>query len=287
MLLIGATGKIGQHLVPALVVAGARPTVLARDVDRARARLGGDVDYVAGDLTSPGGVQLAMAGHEVVYLANGQTDRQVELETAAIDAAVGAGVRRIVKISAHGAEAGPADGVNVFARWHAEIERHLEATPLVATILRPNMFDDNLLGSAPQITQGQLYSAAEDGLSAWVDPADIAAVAAAALLDDAHAGRTYAVSGPEAISHDELAERFTAVLGRPVTHIRIDDDAFRSALTSAGLPGWTVDAFVEMNARGVRGGHFGEVSDDVPTVLGRPAAPVTSWIERNAAAFRD
>jgi uncharacterized protein YbjT (DUF2867 family) len=285
MLLIGATGKVGQRLVPLLVAAGVRPTLLVRDVDKATRLYGDQVDYVKGDLADPASVDAAMAGQDVVYLANGQTDDQVALEKTAIDAAVKAGVKRIVKISAMAADLGKIDGPNPFARWHAEIEEYLAGSPLAVTILRPNMFDDNLLGSAAQIATGQLYSTTGSGRTAWVHPRDIAELAAAALLDDSHAGRVYNVTGPEALTHDELAERFTSILGTPVQHITIDDDAFRGALGSAGLPAWVVDAYVEMNARTVRDGLASTVSEDVPTVLGRPATSVDVWIEENRAAF--
>jgi len=281
MLLIGATGKVGKHLVPVLVAAGERPTVLVRDVDRAFEALGGSVEYVVGDLKEPATVQAAAAGHDVVYLANGQNDEQVELETNAIDGAVAAGVARIVKISAMGAAP---DGTNSFARWHGAIEAYLATTPLVSTILRPNMFDDNLLGSAGQIAAGQLFSTTEDGRLAFVDPKDIAEVAAAALLDDSHAGKVYDGTGPEAVSYDELAQRFTTALGRPVQHIRIDDASFRGALEGFGLPAWVITAYVELNA-GVRNGLAAAVSGDVPAVLGRPAISIDAWIKENEAAF--
>jgi uncharacterized protein YbjT (DUF2867 family) len=204
MLLFGATGKIGHYLVPALTAAGARPTLFVREVDRARSRFGDAVDYLPGDLHDSTAVKTALAGQDVVFLANGQTDDQVALETAAIDAAAAAGVRRIVTISALGAQ--HEQGSNVFARWHHEIEAHLSAAPLAGTVLRPNIFAANLLGSASQIAAGQLFSTTEDGRTAWVHPRDIAELAAAALLDDAHAGRGYEVTGPEALSHDELAD---------------------------------------------------------------------------------
>src|SRR5207247_9489802 len=119
---------------------------------------------------------------------------------------------------------------------------------------------------------------AEGGRAAAVDPADLDAVPTAAITDPAHAGKSYAVTGPQSIAYDELAERFSRVLGRPVEHVRIDDDAFHGALTAAGLPAWTVDAFVEMYARGVRGGHFDQTSDDVERVLGRPPRTIDEWI---------
>ena len=284
MLLIGATGKIGRHLVPALVAAGVTPTVLVRDVDRAFETFGTSVHYVAGDLSDPTSLAAAFNGQDVVYLAVGQTDNQVALEKNAIDAAVAAGIPRIVKISALGAQIG-VDGPNPFVRWHAEIEQYLAAAPIESTILRPNLFDDNLLGAAAQIAEGQLYSTAEDGLIAWIYPRDIADVAAVVLLDGSHTGKVYEISGPEAITYGELAERFTAILGKPVQRIGIDDASFQGALESAGVPAWLIQAYVELNASVRTSGVAGNVSDDVPTLLGRPATSIDTWIQENRSAF--
>jgi len=284
MLLIGATGKIGRHLVPVLVTAGVTPTVLARDVDRAFEALGSNVHYVAGDLSDPASLAAAFAGQDVVYLAVGQTDDQVALEKNAIDAAVEAGVQRIVKISALGAQIG-VDGPNPFVRWHAEIEQHLQSASIGSTILRPNLFDDNLLGSAAQIAQGQIFSTTGDSAIAWIYPADIAAAAAVALLDDSHVGKVYEISGPEALTYAELADRFTAVLGRRVQWIGIDDASFRGALDSAGLPAWVVTAYVELNSSIRTSDIASNVPGDVPALLGRPATSIDTWIQENRSAF--
>jgi len=281
ILLVGATGKVGSKVAGELAARGTRARAFVRDPQAARAQLDGTVELVTGDLADVGSIGPALEGVEVAYLANGQTDRQVELETNFVAAAEAAGLPRLVKVTAPHARA---DGPHVFGRWQSQIEARI-AESGIPTTLRPTMFAENLLGSAPTIKEGKLYSTAESGRLAWVDPADVAAVATAAITDPAHAGKTYDVTGPEAIAYDELAERFSRVLGRPVEHVRIDDDAFHGALTAAGLPAWTVDAFVEMYARGVRGGHFERTSNDVERVLGRPPRSIDEWIEANREAF--
>lgn len=282
ILLVGATGKVGSKVAAELAGRGTRARALVRDPRAARARLDGTVDLVAGDLADVSSIGPALDGVEVAYLANGQTDRQVELETNFVAAAEAAGLPRLVKVTAPHATA---DGPHVFGRWQSQIEARIAESGIAKTLLRPSMYAANLLGSAATIKEGRLYSTAEDGKLAWVDPADVAALAVAALTDPAHAGRTYDVTGREAVDYDELAKRFSRVLGRPVEHVRIDDATFRLALTEAGLPAWTVDAFVEMYARGVRGGHFERTSDDVERVLGRPPRSIDEWIEANRPAF--
>jgi uncharacterized protein YbjT (DUF2867 family) len=284
MLLIGATGKVGQNLVPLLTEAGVRPTVLVRDAVKAQAVFGSAVDYVEGDLADPTSLDGVFAGHDVVYLASGGTDKQAELEIAAVNAAAAAGVKRIVKISSPGSNLGEQAPIT-FSRWNGAVETAINATSIAPTYLRPSMFMTAFLGSAGTIAQGQYYSTNEDAKLTWVHPADIAAVAARALLDDAHANKAYSVTGPEALSGDEVAAEFSAVLGKPVQHIRIDDAAFKASLESFGLPQWTVDAYVEMSANGVRPGVFATVSQDVLAVTGNQPRTLASWIEENKTAF--
>lgn len=114
-----------------------------------------------------------------------------------------------------------------------------------------------------------------------MNAADIAAVIVAALLDPVHASQAYEVTGPEALTHDDIADRFTAVGAHRVQHVRIDD-AYRAALTEVGTPGWAADAAVEMFTRGARGGHCAVVTDHIEQVTGHPPRPVDAWIADNA-----
>jgi uncharacterized protein YbjT (DUF2867 family) len=281
LLLVGATGKIGRHVLRELTARGERPRVLVRDLALARTRLGDDAEYVRADLADPATLPPALDGVDAAYLAVGHSDRTVELETGFLAAAEAAGLSRLVKISA--IDAGP-DSPSPYGRWHAEIEKRIAASPIATTLVRANILTDNLLYSIPSIRTGQLLSSAEDSTLGWVDAVDVAAVAAAALLGCGRTDGPVVVTGPEAITYDELARRLTAGLGRPVEHLRIDDAAYRAALTAVGLPAWLVQAQVEMY-RGVRDGVLSEVTDTVALTLGRPARKVDDWIAVNAAAF--
>src|SRR5438093_2487891 len=184
ILLVGATGKVGSKVAGELAARGTRARAFVRDPQAARAQLDGTVELVAGDLAEVSSIGPALEGVEVAYLANGQTDRQVELETNFVAAAEAAGLPRLVKVTAPHATA---DGPHVFGRWQSQIEARVVESGIPTTLLRPSMFAANLLGSAPTIKEGRLYSTAGDGRVAWVDPADIAAVATAAITDPAHA----------------------------------------------------------------------------------------------------
>src|SRR5439155_16811298 len=161
---------------------GTRAHAFVRDPQAARAQLDGTVELVTGDLADVSSIGQALEGVEVAYLANGQTDRQVELETNFVAAAEAAGLPRLVKVTAPHARA---DGPHVFGRWQSQIEARIAESGIPTTLLRPSMYMANLLGSAGGIKDGKLYSTAADGALAWVDPADIADVAVAAIADPA------------------------------------------------------------------------------------------------------
>jgi uncharacterized protein YbjT (DUF2867 family) len=105
-------------------------------------------------------VRRALEGVEGVFLACANDPLQVEHETGVIDAAAGAGVRRIVKLSALGAEVG---SPVAFWDWHGRIEEHLRATGIPAVVLRPTFFMTNLLGSAEGIRHEDVLFAPAEG----------------------------------------------------------------------------------------------------------------------------
>jgi uncharacterized protein YbjT (DUF2867 family) len=118
----------------------------------------------------------------------------------------------------------------------------------------------------------------------FVDPDDVAEMTVAALVDPSHAGRTWDFGGPEPLTYDEVAAAFTRVLGRPVEHVRLDEDGHRAALAAAGLPDWVADG-LRVTASLARAGHFAVSDEAVEEVLGRRAHDLVGWIERNRAAF--
>jgi len=281
ILMAGATGKIGRLVAAGLIERGEHPTAIVRNHEKAVAVLGTGPALIEADLADASALARVNGDFDVAYLAAGQVQDQVEIEKNFIDVAAKLGIGRVVKISAYGR----ADARLVFNRWHNEIEAYLHSTGMAATILRPNGFNDNLLGSAATIKHGQIYSTTGTGKVAWTDTRDIAAVAIEALLDATHTGRTYTITGPELLDFDQVAGLFTEVLGQPVAHVGIDDATFATSLVQAGLPDWMTQAYVEMYAA-IRDGYLEDLSTDVTKVLSRQPIALASWIADNAAAFR-
>ena len=260
ILVTGATGHVGAEVVRLLAEAGTPARALIHSPDKAAPiqRLG--LEVALGDFEQPDTLDAAMAGCAQLFLLSPPSPRQPEQEQQVIDAAKRAGVAHVVKQSAPGA------GL-VFARWHAQIEQYLAKSGLPHTLLRPNYFMQNFLMSAqPVAEQGVLYGITGEGRVSYIDTRDIAAVAAQVLTSTGHQGKAYTLTGPEALSGDEVAERLAAATGREVGSVDVPADAFGQALVGAGLPGWLVERLIELNVM-MAAGHAAGVTDEVATLI--------------------
>jgi len=280
ILVLGATGTTGGEVARQLIAAGERPRLLVRNPDKAR-EFRGKAEIVQGDLDRPNSLLPAMRGIEQLYLVSAGTNGP-ELEAHAIDAATASGVRHVVKLSAIGAD----EPALIFAQWHAESERHLMSSGLQWTMLRPGNFMSNSLGWAETIrSEGAFYQPTGEGRWAAIDPADIAAVAVAALTATGHEGKAYTLTGPESLSAAEYAATLSSVLGTPVRFVDVPLEAARESMLRSGLPPVYVDALIDLNAA-MRAGKTDVVTNAVEQVTGRKAGTFAAWARRNIAAFQ-
>lgn len=282
-LVTAATGNVGSALVSELRARGVEVRAFVRDARKATARLEEGVELARGDFSDPDTVERALAGVDRAFLACGNVPGQVEHETDLIDAAARAGVERIVKLSALGARAGSPLS---FWDWHGRIEERLRESEIGWTMLRPPSFMTNLLMTAPAIAAtGKLFAAVGDARIALVDPRDVAAVAAEALIEDGHEGVAYVPTGPDALTYGEIARALSEVTGRTIEYVAIPDEAARAGMLEAGLPDYLVD-FLVMLAAEVRAGAGSQVSDTVRAVTGRDPRAFAEFAREHASAFR-
>jgi uncharacterized protein YbjT (DUF2867 family) len=261
ILLTGATGTVGSEVVRQLATAGERPRVLVRDPDKARVRLGNRVDYVSGDLDDPESLAAGLEGVNRVFLLTRQSSRQPEQERAFIDAAVRAGVRHVVKLSVFRADARSPLQIG---RQHRQMERSVERPGLSCTILRPTFFMQNLFDL---IHGGTIRTAAESGRVAMIDVRDVAAVAVDALTSRTGDHKTYTLTGPEALSFDEVAAIVSERTGTQVRHVPVPPEAVRIAAEGRGAEAWFAEDLAKLHTM-LAAGYEELVTDDVATVTG-------------------
>ncbi|MFI6931128.1 NAD(P)H-binding protein [Streptomyces sp. NPDC050287] len=280
ILVTGATGTIGSEVVRQLAGRGEKVRAMTRDPAKAQVPEG--VEVVRGDFLDAGSVQAALAGATAVFLvavlgpADGGRDARL------VAAARAAGVGRIVKLSSVGT-GDPAYGP--FGTWHLPGEEALRAGGSEWTVLRPSSFASNTLGWAEAVrARRPVPNMTGDGRQGVVDPRDVSETAVAALTDSRHSGRTYTLTGPEAITVPDQAAAVAAVVGHPVETSDLSPDQIRAQLAASGMD----EAAAESVLGGLlfaREGGNSLVTDDVREALGRPARTYREWVEDHRSVF--
>lgn len=282
ILITGATGRIGGATLKQLTSRGVPVRVLLRNPEKAAAVASPGVETVIGDLAQPRSLETALEGVTSALLVSPLDPRQVELQGNFIDAAKGTGRVHVVKISGLGTAL---DSPVRSGRWHAQTEKHLEDSGLPFTHIRPPFFMQNILRFAPTIrVSGEFVGALNQGKVAMIDVDDIAAVAATVLTASGHTGKAYTLTGPEALSYQDVAEKLSQRLGRPITYKNIPLEAMRERLLASGMPEWHVDVQVDFTTA-LGAGHASTVTDTVEAVTGTPPRTVEQFIREHVALF--
>jgi uncharacterized protein YbjT (DUF2867 family) len=274
VLVTGSTGNVGGALVEALAAEGARVRALVRDPSKAS--FPGGVEPVTGDLNRPGDWSAALDGVDGVFLLSGY-DGMTELLARARDA----GVRRAALLSGSSVEGDDLD--NAVSRYQVRAEADVRASGLEWTFLRPNGFMTNALEWADQIRAGDVVRAPFGGVRvAAIDPADIAAVAARALVHGDLAGRALRLSGPQSLSPRDRVRILGEALGRD---LRFDplSDAETAAQLHATMPAAYAEAFLSFFALGTLDESV--VQPTVRDVLGREPRSFAAWARAHAGLF--
>ncbi|MFD6204240.1 NmrA family NAD(P)-binding protein [Streptomyces rubiginosohelvolus] len=278
IIVTGATGAVGREVAGLLAAAGP-VRILARRPERLTVR-GDGVEVVEGAYGDRPALDRALEGVSSVFLVtNSPTDPDDERVAGA---AAAAGVRHLVKLSMMAVEEPGAD--DFITRWQRRNEETIRASGVPWTFVRPRTFMSNTLSWAPGIrSAGVVRALYGDAPVACVDPRDVAAVAVAVLTGEGHEGRTYAVSGPEAITAREQTAQLSRVLGRPLRFEELGLDAARTALL-AKYPRPAAEAFLE-SAERQRAGAKAAVVPTVEELTGCQARPYRTWAADHADAF--
>lgn len=276
----GATGNIGQPLTRALAEAGAQVTAVSRS--RHAAAVPDGVRHVAADLASPASLEPALTGAKALFLLlSGDLHATGANPADVISAAATAGVRQVVLLSTLGVATRPFGTTRIAMRT---LEDTLRESGLDWAILRPGGFASNALWWAESVRTRRMVAApfGDTGVPI-IDPADIAEVAAACLLDERHNGGVYELTGPEVITPRRQTEAIADALGTPVRFhelTRAEAKAGMAQSMPAELADDTLDILSAPTPAELR------VSPDVERVLGRAPRSFGEWVGRNVVAFR-
>jgi uncharacterized protein YbjT (DUF2867 family) len=279
VILVTTAGKVGSETARLLRDRDVPVRVLVRDPAKAAALAEAGVEIASGDLGVPASIDEAMNGVSGVVLVSPAVPAQ---ELNVVASAARAGVGHVVKATSKASAGSPI----ARRRWQTEIEAGLAATGIPHTLLRSNAYMQNVLALAPAIaTTSTFGSCAGQGRTGLVDARDVAAVAAEIIASPAaHAGKTYWLTGPELLSNYDVAAVLSKLLGRTITYQELTFEQTKDAMIRAGVP----EQIAEMNAQAfslTADGDAEWVTQDVPSLLGRPARSFEQFAGDYAAAF--
>jgi uncharacterized protein YbjT (DUF2867 family) len=283
ILITGASGSVGKAVLQEATKKESKVRAMYRSKEEA-AKAPSGCEAVLADYADKQSLSKALNGVRSVYVVCSPIPQLVELERNVLDACKQVGVKHVVLNSALGA----GDYPKSFPSWHRKVEDKLKGMGLSYSILRPNGFLQNIVAyNAPSIrTQGAFYAAMGDAKVSYLDVGDIAVVAVKALEGGAHAGKTYELNGPEAISNQELAKRISRVAGRAVNYVDIPESAQREAMLGMGMPDWQVTALLELQQYYKQGG--GAKTDGLlESLIERTPVTLDQYLTANAKEFRD
>jgi len=266
ILVTGSTGNVGAPLIRELATKGVPTRALVHTSAKMGAVEREGVEVMVGDFGASETLDAALEGVEHAFLLTPPDPSQPEWENNFVKAAEQAGVRHVVKQSVQGADA---NSPMRLGRIHGECERLLEESGMAWTFLRPNLFMQTTLAFAPQVAaEGRFYAPLAEAKTSMIDVRDVAAVAARALTEEGHEGKTHELTGPEAISHRDIAEKLSTILGRPIEHVEVSFADARGGMVGAGMPEWLADALFELfEVR--QAGYTAEVTNAVAEITGR------------------
>jgi uncharacterized protein YbjT (DUF2867 family) len=283
ILITGASGSVGKAVLQEAGKKALKVRGMFRSKEEA-AKAPSGCETVLADYTDEQSLRKALTGVTSAYVVCSPIPQLVELESNMLDACKESGVKHVVLNSAMGA----GDYAKSFPSWHRKVEDKLKSTRMSYTILRPNGFLQNIVTyNAPSIrSQGAFYAAMGDAKVSYLDVGDIAVVAVKALQSGVHAGKTYELNGPEAISNLELAKRISKVAGRTVNFADIPESAQREAMLGLGMPEWQVTALLDLQQYYKQGG--GAKTDGLlRSLIEREPVTLEQYLTANAREFRD
>ena len=278
ILITGASGNVGSEVLKQVIATGAKPRAMYRN-QRAAASAPKGVEVAIADFVKPEELKRAVRGVEKLFLLCAPVPELPQLENNAVDAAKSAGVKHIVKLSAIGA----GEGAHAFARGHQASERKVHDSGLAYTFLRPTGFMQNFLLYAGTIqAQGAFYGSGSEAPVGYIDVRDIAAVATKVLTSSGHENKIYELTGPEALSYSDVANKLAVALGKAVRYVPVPEPQARQGMIGSGMPEWTADAILDLQ-HFYDAGKAGAISEDVERVTGR--TPIS--FDKFARDFRD
>jgi uncharacterized protein YbjT (DUF2867 family) len=280
VLVTGATGNTGSGLVPALLSKGVDVRAFVRNESKAQPLKDAGAEIVIGNLDQPKTIEPAVKGVDEIYLLTWNGPTQAQQAENVIRAAKRAGNPHIVRHSMWGSEK------SRIVKQGDQVDEALKSSGLSWTLLKPTFFMQNLMMAAKTIaSDGVIYWDVGNGKLGMIDVRDIVDVATAVLTGTGHGGKTYILTGPQAISFHDIAETFSKVLGKEVKYVSVPGEAALQSMVGMGFPEWIARGYGEL-MEGFSENFANSTTDNVASLTGHPARSFEQFARDFASYFQ-
>ena len=274
-------GNIGNLVAEELASRSFAVRVLAKTVKQNPKWEKAKIEQIAVDMASIPSMLPAFEGVDRFFSVTPFVENLAELGVNTIQAAKQAGVRRIVRSSFIGAS----ESWIALGRAHKAVEQAVEASGIPYTILRPNTFMQSYAMNSLSInSDSAFYMPQGEGRVSLVDVRDVAALAVAVLTQEGHERRIYDVTGAEALSNNDVADKLSLTLGKQVHYVDVSTAQAEQSMRDAGLPAWMVSSLLELFQFSKRG-DAAHVSDSINKILSRSPLTFEQFLQDNRELF--
>ncbi len=280
ILITGASGHVGGEVVKQALAVGLKIRATFHSPAVA-AKAPAGLEGLIMDYAKPETIRAALHGVEKIFLVGPPVRDLPAMEANFIKEVCAVGRKHIVKLSALGG------CESVFPSGHRDSEENIEASGLPYTFLRPNGFMQNLVNyNAGTIrSQNVFYGCQGKGAVSLVDIRDVAAVAVIVLAATGHEGKSYALTGGEALTNEQIAEKISRVVERKISYIDLSPAEFKKATRSAGMAEWSADALLDLQ-RLSREGKASLVTNDIERLTRRKPISFDQFARDYTFAFQ-
>jgi NAD(P)H dehydrogenase (quinone) len=284
----GAAGRLGRLVIEHLLARGvAQSRIIAgtRDPANLADLAATGIEVRRADFDDPAGLSEALKGAGTVLIIStdsiAEPGKRLTQHRNAVAAAKDAGVARIAYTSLPN----PGSSLLSFAPDHDGTEQAIAATGLPYLFFRNSWYQENLLMALPNaFKSGQWFSAGQGGRTSYVAREDIADAIASALLTPVAQSRTYTLTGPDAVSNEEIAKFASEVTGRPLAVVHVSDEQLAEGMKAAGVPEAYIPFLVSADVE-LRAGNLSIVTDHLESLIGRAPKRLTSWLEEAKGSY--
>jgi len=279
VLVTGATGNTGSLLVPQLLQADVDVRVFVRDEAKAKQYKDSGAEVVVGDLDKPGTILPAVKDVDKIYLLTWNGETQLQQAKNVIEAAKQSGNPHIIRHSMWGSE-----NSRIIKQGY-QIDEMIKSSGLPWTILKPTFYMQNTMMAAQTVTSnGVIYWDMKDGKLGTIDVRDIADSAFAVITSEGHEGKSYILTGPEAVSFNDIAETFSRVLDKDVKYVNVPGEASFQAMVGMGIPEWIAHGYAELS-EGFSNNFANSTTKNVEILTGHPARSFEEFANDFAQVF--